>query len=226
MKTVRFAEVVQRSGRPHVHALWVEPDHDPELIRARKANRVMTIDTPAYGKADVGTIGFLVHHRPGTQFLVFPRSLSAFAGARVVGIKFDLVDQPANVPAKPHEGWIRPAHSDKRPAPVRDRSPLPPRTAASGPEETESPERESATARDQHQAPSSPAAPPPHTRPATKRRAEAPYRRAAKANAEPPWVRQVGAALAELHDGRTVAAYQRLERLLADHFPRALDGTR
>jgi hypothetical protein len=94
-KTVRFTQVVQQSGQPQVHTLWLPPDQDPELQRAEKAHRVMTIEHGATGtKADVGTVGFERSAAKHAQFLIFPKSLKRFDGARVIGIKFDLVAQP------------------------------------------------------------------------------------------------------------------------------------
>ncbi|MDO8543858.1 MAG: hypothetical protein Q7S40_25730 [Opitutaceae bacterium] len=43
MNTVRFTQVVEKCGRPHVHTLWVTPEKDSEFMRAHKAGRVMTI---------------------------------------------------------------------------------------------------------------------------------------------------------------------------------------
>ena len=94
-KTVRFTQVVERSGRPRVHTLWLPPDEDPEFKRARHAHRVMTVEqSPGGGKADFGRVGFDEKHEHGGQFLIFPKSLKSFEGARVVGLKFDLVEQP------------------------------------------------------------------------------------------------------------------------------------
>jgi hypothetical protein len=95
IKTVRFTQVVERSGQPQVHTLWLPPDKDPELQRAQKAHRVMTIESGgAGGKTDVGRVGFSPDSKRPAQFLIFPKSLKTFEGARVVGIKFDLVAQP------------------------------------------------------------------------------------------------------------------------------------
>lgn len=105
MKAVRFAEVVRQSGRPRVHALWVAPADDPEFARARRTDRVMTITHPAGGKADVGYVGFEPARRPRTEYLVFPKSLRAFDGQRVIGVKFDLVEQPPMVSPAPQERW-------------------------------------------------------------------------------------------------------------------------
>jgi hypothetical protein len=94
-KTVRFTRVVERSGRPHVHTLWLPPDKDPDFKRARDTHRVMTLQQiPGGGKADFGVIGYDAKNGSGGQFLIFPKSLKAFEGARVVGVKFDLIELP------------------------------------------------------------------------------------------------------------------------------------
>jgi hypothetical protein len=109
-RTVRFTQVVKRSGEPQVHTLWVAPEKDPELQRAEKANRVMTIHASHRGgKSDVGAVGFDPNADHGGQFLIFPKSLKPFAGARVVGIKFDLVEQPKLSPAKVEKSFVAPA---------------------------------------------------------------------------------------------------------------------
>lgn len=116
MKTVRFTRVVKRSGRPHVHTLWVAPDEDPELRRARAAHRVMTVRKSDTGKSDAGIVGFEPARDGSGQFLVFPKSLQPFAGSRVVGLKFDLVDQPKTIAApsatkNPGRAHARPGRS-------------------------------------------------------------------------------------------------------------------
>jgi hypothetical protein len=112
-KTVRFTRVVERSGRPHIHTLWLPPDKDPEFKRAREAHRVMTLEqTPGGGKADFGIVGFDAKHDHGGQFLIFPKSIKPFEGARVVGVKFDLVEQPK----------LAPADVPKRKPPPREKS--------------------------------------------------------------------------------------------------------
>ena len=94
MKTIRFTQLVQRAGRPAVHTLWLPPEKDPELRRAQKAHRVLTLARHGAAKTPVGTVGFDAKHPADGQLLVFPKSLARFEGARVVGIKFELIDEP------------------------------------------------------------------------------------------------------------------------------------
>jgi hypothetical protein len=89
-KTVRFTRVVERSGKPHVHTLWVAPEKDAELQRALEAHRVMAVEPAGTaGKTDLGVVGFAAREHQGAQILIFPKSLKPFEGARVVGVKFD-----------------------------------------------------------------------------------------------------------------------------------------
>lgn len=115
-KTVRFTRVVERSGEPHVHTLWLPPDKDPEFKRALAANRVMTVEQNV-GKPDVGVVGFDDDSAQGGQFLIFPKSLKTFGGARVIGIKFDLIAQPKVVAAS-NETHCAPASARKTAAPA------------------------------------------------------------------------------------------------------------
>lgn len=115
MKTVRFSQLVKSAGRPVFHTLWSSPENDREFQQAVKKARVLTIHQGNVGqKADFGTVGF--HADPLSQFLIFPRSLRKFEGLRVVGIKYDAVEN-ATAPRA-----AQPAHRDKsagRPAKIR-----------------------------------------------------------------------------------------------------------
>lgn len=93
MKKIRFGDLVRQSGRPSPFALWTPPDKNPELQRAIKANRVLTVRHQSIGtKRDVGQIGF--REQRESVYLVFPRRLPAAKGP-VVGINYELLEQPA-----------------------------------------------------------------------------------------------------------------------------------
>lgn len=93
MKTARFTEVVAAAGRPQVHALWMAPDRDPELKRAVRDCRVMTLHQQLRGtKKDYGTVG--LHLEGSTQVLVFPKPLRRFGDRHIVGIDYKLIQQP------------------------------------------------------------------------------------------------------------------------------------
>ena len=102
MGTVRFSKIVETAGKPSVHLLWMEPAKDRVLQKAMNANRVMTVhQDPVDKRTDFGVVGFQ-KGIPG-QILIFPRSLERFAGKRVVGVKYDLLESPA-VPRKQQAG--------------------------------------------------------------------------------------------------------------------------
>ena len=88
--TVRFTDLVKKGGRPEVHLSWVAPAKDAELQRALKQHRLVTLHQHARGPRDFGVVGF----EPGrdAQFLVFPKSLRAFAGRKIVGIKYEMLE--------------------------------------------------------------------------------------------------------------------------------------
>lgn len=92
--TVRFSKVVESAGKPELHVLWGLPASDAVFQRAVKSHRVMTIRQENVGsKKDFGLIGF--SQETSAQFLIFPRSLKAFEGQRVVGINYEIFDPPA-----------------------------------------------------------------------------------------------------------------------------------
>lgn len=195
-KNVRFTRVVERSGQPHVHTLWLPPDKDPELKRAREAHRVMTLETrPNGAKADVGHVGFDATHDANEQLLIFPRSLKPFEGSRVIGIKFDLVDQPK----------LAPAQRARHLAPRRRKSA---RTSHPARLERVTEERASPA----HEPAAKPKSASPHAQAARPAPAKSPSQPSA---AHAALIREVRAAMKELQGGKAVAAYQRLEHALA-----------
>ncbi len=88
VKTVRFAEVVEKAGPPEVYTLWVKPISDRHFQSLIKNHRVMTIQQSDAG-TDFGVIDFC--ERKGARYLAFPKSLKRFAETRIVGINWDLV---------------------------------------------------------------------------------------------------------------------------------------
>jgi hypothetical protein len=111
MKTARFTDVVAAAGRPQVHSLWMAPDKDPELRRAVRDCRVMTLHQQLRGtKKDYGTVG--LHLDGATQVLVFPKSLRRFGERHIVGVDYKLVIQPEPKDPAPPEAF-RPAKKAK-----------------------------------------------------------------------------------------------------------------
>lgn len=106
MRTVRFSKVVQKAGKPEVYLLWTAADKDPEFKKALNAGRIMMVHQE-HGQTDYGTAGY--KKGANEQILIFPKSLAAFEGKKVVGVKYDLVlekEIPKNQrvkPAKPHK---------------------------------------------------------------------------------------------------------------------------
>ncbi|HZR20357.1 MAG TPA: hypothetical protein VFE51_23945 [Verrucomicrobiae bacterium] len=90
-KKLRFGDLVRNSGRPQAVTLWTTPDNNPGLKKAVKQNRVLTVVMEPR-KRDYGRIGLQLH--PGASYLVFPKSLPDEPGARVIGVNYQLLDQP------------------------------------------------------------------------------------------------------------------------------------
>ena len=88
VKTSRFREVLEKSGRPEVYTLWQKPQADRHFQSLLKNNRVMTI-RPNDAGTDFGMVGF--HKGKGARYLGFPKSLKRFEGERIVGIDWGLV---------------------------------------------------------------------------------------------------------------------------------------
>lgn len=91
MKTARFAEVVEKAGKPTSYALWQPPAKDSTFQKALKNHRVMTVHHETVGNAkDYGTVGYTKDKQ--ALFFVFPKSVKRFEGRRIVGINYELVD--------------------------------------------------------------------------------------------------------------------------------------
>jgi hypothetical protein len=94
--TARFAKVVAECGNPELVLLWGEPSK--AFLSADRRDRVMTVlQAPAGSQSDYGVVGF----RPGknSTYLLFPNPLANFKDARIVGIKYDLVQTGAQTGA-------------------------------------------------------------------------------------------------------------------------------
>ena len=88
VKTARFAQVVEKAGKPEVYTLWQKPAQDRHLQSEIKNNRVMTIKHSESG-SEFGVVGF--KEQKGASYLTFPKSLKRFENERIVGINWDLV---------------------------------------------------------------------------------------------------------------------------------------
>ena len=87
-KTARFAQVVEKAGKPDVYTLWQKPAQDRHLQSEIKNNRVMTIQKGETG-SEFGIVCF--KEKKGASYLIFPKSLKRFENRRIVGINWDLV---------------------------------------------------------------------------------------------------------------------------------------
>jgi hypothetical protein len=87
VKAARFAQVVEKAGKPEVYTLWQKPAQDRHLQSEIKNNRVMTIQQSDTG-SEFGIVGF--KEQKGASYLVFPKSLKRFENKRIVGINWDL----------------------------------------------------------------------------------------------------------------------------------------
>jgi hypothetical protein len=91
-KAIRFSELIKRSGKPETVTLWTKPKDNPQLMKAVRENRVLTVVQKVSGTAaDFGEIGF--HQKPSALYLVFPKALPKITDSRVIGIKYDLLQE-------------------------------------------------------------------------------------------------------------------------------------
>jgi len=120
MGTARFADVVEQCGEPESHLILIEPAKDRELQAAIKAKRVMTVFQDTVGsKADRGVVGFELG--PARQFLIFPKSLRAFEGKQIIGIKYELWS--AKEPSKAERAGPVKKPEKKKPQPAATKLP-------------------------------------------------------------------------------------------------------
>jgi hypothetical protein len=89
-KTIRFAEIVEKAGKPEVYTLWQKPKTDRHLQSLLKNNRIMTVLQSESG-SDFGLVGF--REEKGARYLAFPKPLKRFIDRRVIGIKWDLIQE-------------------------------------------------------------------------------------------------------------------------------------
>jgi hypothetical protein len=87
-KTTRFADIVERAGKPEPYTLWQKPAQDRHLQSEIKNHRVMTILKTDAG-SEFGIIGF--KEKKGASYLIFPKGLKRFENRRIVGMNWDLV---------------------------------------------------------------------------------------------------------------------------------------
>jgi hypothetical protein len=100
MSTIRFSKILEACGKPDIYLLLIDPAKDKTLQAAIQSDRVMTLYQQSSG-TDHGVVGF--EQGRSRQFLVFPKPLKPFQGQRIVGIKYELLEDapaPKEEPAK------------------------------------------------------------------------------------------------------------------------------
>jgi hypothetical protein len=116
VSTVRFSKVLEACGKPDIHLLLVDPAKDKTLQAAIKSDRVMTLYQQS-GGTDHGVVGF--EQGRSRQFLVFPKPLKLFLGQRIVGIKYELLeDAPASKKEAAKKEAAEPDEQPGEPAPT------------------------------------------------------------------------------------------------------------
>ena len=89
-KSTRFADVVEKAGQPEVYTLWQDPKHDRHFQSMIKNHRVMTLLKSETG-TEFGQARF--KEAKGATYLVFPKSLKSFENQRIIGIKWDKIEE-------------------------------------------------------------------------------------------------------------------------------------
>jgi hypothetical protein len=90
IKTARFSQIIENCGKPQVYTLWQKPSADRHLNAQVKRNRVMTILKSESG-TDFGIVG--LKESKEARYLIFPKSLTRFAGKRIIGIDWAFVSE-------------------------------------------------------------------------------------------------------------------------------------
>ncbi len=184
MKTARFADVVRQAGEPNTYQLWLDPKKDRTLQRAIADHRVMTIHQNNVGtQKDFGFAGF--REEPHAQYLIFPKSVKAFADRRIVGINYALL-------AKESRPETRPKQSKAKP--------LSPATARRTKREV-TPKKVVAFEL-------------PAEKPQTRRKAKTAKAPRSEPQIDPRALAELKKAMKELRAGKTVPAYERLAALV------------
>jgi hypothetical protein len=124
--TVRFSAVVQASGKPDVYLPLADPKRDRNFMRAVREQRVLSLkQEPTGTKKDFGTVGFVPDKY--VSYLIFPKSLAPFVDKRIVGIKYDTLENASLAAPRPKAGT---AGRSIKPGPKPKPKPLPKRFKA------------------------------------------------------------------------------------------------
>ena len=120
MRTVRFSDLVKHFGPAHLVTLWTDPKADKTFMRAVDENRIITIALQNVGThKDFGVVGF--DPKPSATYIVFAKPLSAANGTKVIGMKYELLEEaPVKDPVSPAQ--LRPPAKVRMPAPKPDKA--------------------------------------------------------------------------------------------------------
>jgi hypothetical protein len=117
----------------------VDPAKDKTLQAAIKSDRVMTLYQQS-GGTDHGVVGF--EQGRSRQFLVFPKPLKPFLGQRIVGIKYELLE---DTPAPKKETVKKEATQPTEPAPTLPERASPAKTKGAASESAKHADRQTPT---------------------------------------------------------------------------------
>ena len=129
-KQVRFSKIVETGGKPEAYLPFSDPEKDPAFMRAAKEGRVVTIkQEPTAKHKDFGIVGYV--SEKFATYLIFPKTLKAFNGQRVIGIDYDVLQSadvriggkvsavPKRAEAKKPKEKPAKAEPEPKPAPVK-----------------------------------------------------------------------------------------------------------
>jgi hypothetical protein len=215
MKTARFADVVKTGGAPETYLLWTPPAQDKAFQRALKEHRILTVHQEIRGtKKDFGEVGFA--EAPNAQYLVFPKSLRRFADRRIIGINYDLMAKDS----RPATEKVKASKPPK--VPKKTKAPPPPKPVAI-PRSVEKKDnivpfsggdREEISADDQTESAPEKALEKPTPAPRKQAVGKSVEIQMAKAPSNRKLVAELEKVMKQLRAGKSVIAYQQLERVV------------
>jgi hypothetical protein len=91
-ETVRFMEVLRVGGQPKSYLPLADPRSDKSFMRAAREHRIVSLkQTPTGTHKDFGVVGVLWEKY--VSYLIFPKSLARFENKRVIGIKYEQIEE-------------------------------------------------------------------------------------------------------------------------------------
>ena len=113
-RKLRFGDLVRNSGRPKTVTIWSQDGPGNELERLRRENRLFTVfQRPK--QRDYGLIGF--HPDPHAAYLAFPRPLPPAETGRIVGINYQMIEEPQRGVSVSARRKRKPSASTPKPKP-------------------------------------------------------------------------------------------------------------